>query len=822
MNHRRPLSLAFVATCLVACGGGGSHPTGPASIHGTIDFQSAGSMPHVLVQAGTGSLDSAQVQGLARAGESLTFEMHDGDALHSLNFVAREGLHVRAQARGAGEVALAAYDPVALHFGAVAPAAEHVCELEFDARGAFDVVLHGQGTVRLDFTQVVGMSARGLFPALAADAAAQALFSTYEEPAIETVPGQMIVSTRAGSSSAELLAESGLRETLRIPDGPLLAEFDLAPGLDTRAARRATLQRVRALAEDGRVEYAEPNVIWRAQGNPTLTPNDTYYNLQWDMPLMRMPEAWALTTGSASVIVAVLDTGEQPHPDLVANQIAGYDFISSASSAGDGDGIDADPTDEGDGNGVQPNSFHGTHVSGTIGAVSNNNQGVAGVCWHTSLMSLRVLGIDGGTSFDIANAIKYAARIANNSGTLPAQRANVINMSLGGPGASSTVQTAVTQARNAGVVLFASAGNENSSAPSYPAAYNGVISVAAVDLNAQRAPYSNFGPTVDIAAPGGDASVDLDNDGYVDGILSTLMDGATPPFSPIYGFYQGTSMACPHAAGLAALMLSVAPTLTPAEIETLLKSTAVDLGAPGRDDQYGNGLIDAYEAVYAAQNGAVSGTPVLGLTPDQLSFGVTTTSLSSQVLNFGSGLLAVSTLTPMMSGGGTWLSAVAVPSGSANSDTASITVSVDRTGLADGDYSGSIVVDSNGGQQTITVGMTVDAAALPMNIDLYVVLVDHTSFASVAQAIVNPTTSLDYALPDLPAGDYYLVCGSDDDNDGTIFSAGDLYEGVYPSMGDPVVVHVAAHQTLSSVDFPVTKVSAMVPPTGLSYRLLYR
>src|SRR5258707_9315129 len=111
------------------------------------------------------------------------------------------------------------------------------------------------------------------------------------------------------------------------------------------------------------------------------------------MHLMRMRGAWALTAGSAAVIVAVLDTGQTNHPDLVANQIAGYDFISSVASAGDGDGIDADPTDEGDGNGVQPNSFHGTHVSGTIGAVSNNATGVAGVNWSVGLMSLRVLGV---------------------------------------------------------------------------------------------------------------------------------------------------------------------------------------------------------------------------------------------------------------------------------------------------------------------------------------------------------------------------------------------------------------------------------------------
>ncbi len=813
MNLQHSSALLLLAFSLGACGGGGGGASGPATLAGTIDFQSAGSTAPLW--AGTGTLDSASVQGVVQSGMRLSFRVDDSDAQHALDFVAREPLHVHALARGPGELALGSFDPVELRFGPFAPAQAGLATLDFDVQGAFDVVLRGQGTLRLEFTRAAPAAARGLRSAAAVDvAAASTLFAGYEEPRIECVPGELIVAAHADSPAAELLGAHGLREKLRIPDGPRLTEFDLPAGLDERAARLATLQRARALAEDGRVEYAEPNVIWHGQGNPVLTPDDTYYSLQWDMPLMRMPEAWALSTGSASVIVAVLDTGETNHPDLVANQIAGYDFISSVASAGDGDGIDADPTDVGDGDGLHPNSFHGTHVSGTIGAVSNNATGVAGIAWTTSLMSLRVLGKLGGTAFDIANAIKYAARIANSSGTLPPLRANVINMSLGGPSSSSTVQNAVTQARNAGVVLFASAGNENSSTPSYPAAYSGVISVAAVDLNAQRAPYSNFGSTIDLSAPGGDASVDLNNDGYADGILSTLMDGPAAPFTPIYGFYQGTSMACPHAAGVAALMLTVNPALTPAQIETLLKDTAVDLGAPGRDNDYGYGLVDAYEAVFTAQNGVGTGTPVLGVTPLALSFGAHTSTLSAQVANFGSGALDVTTVTPDMP----WLGALAVASTSSASDTASITVSIDRTGLADGSYSGTVTVDSNGGAQVIDVSMIVDTTP-PPNIDLFVVLLDSVTFDPVAGATVNPSTGLDYAISDPPAGDYYLVCGSDDDNDGSIFGPGDLYGGMYPSMNDPIVLTIGAHQTLSGRNFPVSAFAGLMASGGPGYRL---
>jgi serine protease len=810
----RHFSLLSLGALLPACGSGGGGG-GPASISGTIDFQGAGTT--VPLHGGSGTVDAATPEGLVRAGSRRSYLVTDGELLHALDFVAREPLHVRATARGAGELALAAYDPVELRFGAFAPPAQGELALEFDARGSFDVVLRGQGKLTLEFTRAAAAPARGVRSAAADLDGARALFANYEEPVLESMPGELIVAPLPGTAVGELLAAHGLVQKLRMPDGPVLAGFD-AYGQGTRAARLAVLQHARALAEDAAVEYAEANGICRALG---VVPNDPHYHLQWDMPLLRMSEAWGLSTGSASVIVAVIDTGETPHPDLVARQVPGYDFISSAANSGDGDGIDPDPFDEGDGDGLQPNSFHGTHVSGTIGASTDNGTGVAGVTWATGIMSLRALGAAGGTMFDLANAVKYAAGLANSSGALPAQAANVINMSLGSPGTSSTLQTACAQAKSAGVVLFAAAGNENSSAPSYPAAYSSVISVAAVDLNAQRAPYSNFGPTVDLAAPGGDTSHDLDNDGYVDGILSTLMDGQTPPYTPIYAFYQGTSMACPHAAGVAALMLAVAPTLTPAEIETLLKDTAVDLGAPGRDDLYGEGLVDAYEAVYAAQNGAGSGVPVLGLSPLLLSFGASSTALSSQVTNLGSGLLDVGTLTIFMSGGGSWLGAVAVPSASGSSDTASIAVSVDRTGLADGDYSGSVSVASNGGTKVITVAMSVDSTA-PPDVDLYVLLVTADTLETVAQAIVNPTTVLDYSMPDLPAGDYYLVCGSDDDNDGFILGAGDVYAGLYPTINEPVAIALGAHETLDAVDFPVVDFAAFAAPTWRGYRVLGR
>ena len=628
---------------------------------------------------------------------------------------------------------------------------------------------------------------------------------------LRSMPGELLVKPRDASAALDAkLRTRGLRAVDAIPGDAVLVELDGARPTTEEDLARVEVALAASFAADDDVEYAERNLMRHALGGP-VTPNDTYYALQWHYPLLHLPEAWAITTGDDSVIVAVIDTGETAHPDLAGRQIAGYDFISNATIAADGHGRDADPTDVGDGNGVQPSSFHGTHVAGTIAAATNNASGVAGVTWFGKVMHLRALGVGGGSDFDIANAIRYAARLTNASGLLPAQKANVINMSLGGAGSNSTMQSAITAARAQNVVIFAAAGNENTSTPSYPASYTGVISVAAVDANANRAPYSNFGSTVDVAAPGGDTSVDLDHDGYADGVLSTLMDDSGASLTPIFAFYQGTSMACPHAAGVAALMLAVDPTLTPAEIETILKDTATDLGTPGRDDLYGAGLIHAERAVLVASGAAPSGTPVLALSPLAVAFGTAQTQTSVSVTNAGSGLLDVTTLTITTGDGGSWLSAVpvAVPT-PVTSDTSAVQVLVNRTGLADGNYTGTVQVASNGGTQTVNVSMSVDTTAVATDVDLFVLAVDATTFESVAQFVANPTTTLDYVLAALPAGDYVIVAGSDDDLDDFICGDGDTYCGLYPTLNEPVAVTVEGSE-ITGLDFPVTAGDVLGP-----------
>ncbi|MGH8028792.1 MAG: S8 family serine peptidase [Arenimonas sp.] len=362
-----------------------------------------------------------------------------------------------------------------------------------------------------------------------------------------------------------------------------------------------------SLRADPRVEYAEVDRMLY----PAFTPDDTTYAQQWHyyeaIAGINAPTAWDTTSGTGQVI-AVLDTGITVHTDLSANIIAGYDFISSTTTANDGDGRDADASDPGDWvtltqcgtNAADNSSWHGTHVAGTIAAVTNNAFGVAGIAYGAKVMPVRVLGTCGGSTSDISDAIAWAsgetvAGIPNV--TTPA---DVINMSLGGSGScAGAQQNAVNKAVANGTVVVVAAGNSNADASGFsPANCNNVVTVGAVGRTGGRASYSNYGTKIDIAAPGGD-------DGQY--IRSTLNAGTTVPTTETYAGYQGTSMAAPHVAGVAALVGAVNTSLTPAQMESLLKVTARTQPVPCSLG-CGSGLLDAGAAVLAA------GTPVLNIT----------------------------------------------------------------------------------------------------------------------------------------------------------------------------------------------------------------
>lgn len=345
---------------------------------------------------------------------------------------------------------------------------------------------------------------------------------------------------------------------------------------------------------------------------PQLLPNDPMYAQQWhyyeSAGGINLPAAWDITTGAASIVVAVIDTGIRPHADLAGRVLPGYDFIANVATANDGDGRDSDASDPGDyGCTGSSSSWHGTHVAGTIGAASNNSSGVSGINWGSKILPLRVLGVCGGYTSDIADALRWASGISIPGVPLNTTPARVANLSLGGAngGCSTTFQNAVNDVISRGMVVVVSAGNSNADASTFePASCTGVVAVSATGRSGNRASYSNFGAKVAIAAPGGSGS---------NGVLSTLNAGLTAPGADTYAYYQGTSMSAPHVSGTASLMLSANPALTPAQVKQILQSSArsfpTGTGADCSTAACGAGIVDAGAAVAAALAAAAPPPP---------------------------------------------------------------------------------------------------------------------------------------------------------------------------------------------------------------------
>ena len=370
--------------------------------------------------------------------------------------------------------------------------------------------------------------------------------------------------------------------------------------LDRRFKSKDLAALARAIAAQPDVEYAEPD----RRMHILATPNDSYYPLQWHYfeaaGGINAPAAWDLSTGSG-VVVAVIDTGYRPHVDLAANIVPGYDMIIDTLVSNDGDGRDSDALDPGDWttaglcsstSGATNSSWHGTHVAGTIAAVTNNASGVAGVAYGAKVQPVRALGRCGGYTSDIADGIIWASGLTVADLPLNPTPARVISLSLGGSGAcDATTQAAVDGARSRGTVIVVAAGNSNVDVSnSSPANCAGVIAVAAVDRSGGKAYYSNYGAGITLAAPGGG--------GGTNGVVSTWNLGTTTPGADAYAYASGTSMATPHVSAVAALMFSANPGLKPGQVERLLKSSA--RAFPATCSPCGAGIVDAGAAVSSA------------------------------------------------------------------------------------------------------------------------------------------------------------------------------------------------------------------------------
>jgi serine protease len=381
---------------------------------------------------------------------------------------------------------------------------------------------------------------------------------------------------------------------------------------DTEAAIPPDERGDEATATDDRSMQAECGAP--AGADHEKFPSDPCYRYQWHLAQVGLPAAWRLGQGDG-VIVAVIDTGVSRVPDLAETTfVPGYNFVDDTDKAADDHG-------------------HGTHVAGTIAQSTHNKLGVGGVAFKASIMPLKVLSARGsGSMAAIAQAIRFAAD----------HGARVINMSLGGPFPVSAIGSAVKYARGKGVTIVAAAGNDGRGKVSYPARYPGVIAVAATQFDEQTTFYSNWGPQVDIAAPGGNVRVDQNGDGKPDGVLqNTIVPGNTSKTD--YLWFMGTSMASPHVAGVVALIVGAGVT-KPDAVEEVLLGTArrpkarvgdavgrtagstadasTERGGTGDgrgratngriDDHYGAGLVDARAALARIRNGRGAGELGLG------------------------------------------------------------------------------------------------------------------------------------------------------------------------------------------------------------------
>jgi serine protease len=510
-------------------------------------------------------------------------------------------------------------------------------------------------------------------------------------------------------------------------------------------------------------------------------------NQRWHYDAIKLSQAIGLYASNpkSDVIVAVIDSGlYSGHPDLAGQSVAGYDFIEDISQSLDGDGRDSNPDDPGS-DGPYDVDYHGTHVAGTVAATYDNGiggYGVAGVAGKTRVMSLRVCGNINCPGSAIVNAIRFAAG-ETVAGVKALRKADLINLSLGGSGeCPQAYQDAIAAARAAGVIVIASAGNgyEKGNPSSSPANCPGVIAVGATGPGGARAHYSQVQDYVDIAAPGGDyrriefAQPNIFST-WASGKLRSTSDSRMPSHIAI----QGTSMASPHVAGVAALMRSVWPAMTPSDFDSALvagKLTSPIANAPAKTKEYGYGLLDAAKSVaYASERRQSSGAIVsyLSVDPAVIDFG---TSGSTQALNVRRvGTAGVRDVSPLITA--RWLK---ISKSSSTSVSETYVLSVDRTNLAPGAYSVIVrVTDTTGLTQDVAVSAQVAASNSTSSsaAPIYVLVWDVGAQKTVAYVQVDPTTlkASDFSLKPLKSiGSYLLIAGSDSDNDSVICEIGEL------------------------------------------------
>ena len=592
----------------------------------------------------------------------------------------------------------------------------------------------------------------------------------------EFVPGEVLVTFKTDLSARSLSSLSVGGLAMRAVRASSLERTSLYRS-DTVRSQAATLALVAQLKSRPDVAWAEPNQILRA----TATPNDAFFNKQWHLNAINLPQAWDLETGSSNpVTVAVVDTGLLlNHPDIQGKFLPGYDFISSSQQSNDGNGRDPNPDDPGDTPGGQ-GSYHGSHVAGTIAAATDNGAGIAGVSWGAKILPVRVLGVDGGSTSDIIDGILWAAGVQVAGVPTNPNPAQIINLSLGGSGlceAGSTLQRTFDQVNAKKVIVVVAAGNENvEAADTIPASCSGVITVGATNKAGSRAPYSNFGPRVDVMGPGGQSTASSSDDE----VLSLdKQDGPGGGFG--YGYKQGTSMATPHVAGVLALLKSKDPSLNFSRALSILKRTARPLTATqctgagtGKEPiDCGAGLIDAFAAL-----NALNTNPDFSLTLKPSSV-IAVRGQTVQIQVAQSNLGAVSAASLQLFG------TTAKLTGSISGSSISLSLAND---IPFGTYALKVQGTANGLTRDASLSLNVIDVNAPPSVQddvngtfmlfCYYVNKGCDTAKSDGLFIEKSGTSSPYASPELPDGDYVVIAWKDVDGSKKI-SKGDLLGGYF-------------------------------------------
>jgi serine protease len=548
-------------------------------------------------------------------------------------------------------------------------------------------------------------------------------------------------------------ARVGLHQVRRmlVPGASVIAS-DRALGRDEAAAL------MRQIAADPSVQFVQIDGIRRA----LATPNDPSFSKQWhyaDSAVgIRAPTAWNTSTGTG-IVVAVVDSGILSHTDLSANILPGYDMISSTTGFSDAECRDAGASpgcgksDDGDGRDANPNDssniVHGTHVAGTIAAVTNNGAGGAGVAYNAKVVPVRALGNQGfGSDSDIADAVVWAS-----GGTVPGVPANanpaeIINLSLGGPAPCSDTpawQAAIDAAIANGSTVVVAAGNDNVDVAGFtPASCNGVIRVAASNKAGSRASYSNYGPTIHVTAPGGENGIF--GPSSTEGIISTVSGNA-------YGPMAGTSMAAPHVAGIAALIQAAAASpRTPAQILQIMQSTARPIAANKCSGGCGSGLVDAAAAVAAAGGTPGNQAPVANFSSSAnaltVSFTDTSTdsdgSIASRSWDFGDGTSSTAANpSKTYSAAGTYTVKLTVVDngGASNTKTATVTVGASSGPQTYTNGADVNIPDNNATGVTSSISVTGRTGNAPSNAQVAVDIV-HTYQGDLIVDLIAPDGSV--------------------------------------------------------------------------------